>query len=83
MLDAADETFCAPAANLEARELVTRNLRIAMQTLTPGQRQAFEMVKLKEMTLKEASAATGLSVAALKVATHRAIMALRKALSKE
>lgn len=82
-LDASDETFRAPAANLEARELVTRNLRIALEALPPGQRQAFEMLKLKEMTLKEVSAATGLSVAALKVATHRAVMALRKALSKE
>jgi RNA polymerase sigma-70 factor (ECF subfamily) len=38
------------------------------------------MVKLREMSLKEASAASGMSVAALKVAVHRGIGALRKAL---
>ena len=41
------------------------------------------MLKLKEMSLKEAAAATGMSIAALKVATHRAIRALRKALLSE
>lgn len=83
MLDANDETFLAADANLEARELVMRSLALAMDTLPPGQRQAFEMLKLKQMSLKEASAATGLSVAALKVATHRAIATLRKALARE
>jgi len=45
--------------------------------LPPGQRQALELLKLKEMSLKEASAATGLSITALKVATHRALKSLR------
>jgi RNA polymerase sigma-70 factor (ECF subfamily) len=83
MLDAEDETFCAPDANLEARELVQRNLQQALQALPAGQRQAFEMLKVRQMSLKQASAATGLSVPALKVAVHRAVRALRKALSKE
>jgi RNA polymerase sigma-70 factor (ECF subfamily) len=38
------------------------------------------MVKLREMSLKEASATTGMSIAALKIAVHRGIGALRKAL---
>jgi len=58
-------------------------LRQAIQALPPGQREAVEMLKLKEMSLKEASAASGTSVGALKVSVHRAMSALRKALSKE
>ena len=38
---------------------------------------AVELLKLKEMSLKEASAASGMSVVSLKVATHRALKALR------
>ena len=52
----------------------------AMADLPPGQRQAIDLVKLREMSLKEASAVSGTSVGALKVAVHRGIAALRKAL---
>jgi RNA polymerase sigma-70 factor (ECF subfamily) len=55
-------------------------LEHAIQSLPAGQRQAIELLKLREMSLKEASAATGTSVAALKVATHRAILSLRRIL---
>ena len=48
--------------------------------LPPDQRDAIKMLKREEMSLKEASRATGRSVAALKVATHRAIKNLRKLL---
>jgi RNA polymerase sigma-70 factor (ECF subfamily) len=41
------------------------------------------MVKLREMSLKEAAAASGTTVGALKVSIHRAVAALRKALAKE
>jgi len=49
--------------------------------LPPAQRQAIRLLKLKEMSLKDAAAATGLSVTALKGATHRALKNLRKMLS--
>jgi RNA polymerase sigma factor (sigma-70 family) len=65
----ADETYGDPAA-----------LREAIGQLPPGQRQAVEMLKLREMSLKEASAASGMSVSALKAAAHRGMTALRKAL---
>jgi RNA polymerase sigma factor (sigma-70 family) len=52
-------------------------LQQAIQALPAGQRQAIELLKLQELSLKEAAAATGSSVAALKVATHRAIATLR------
>jgi RNA polymerase sigma factor (sigma-70 family) len=55
-------------------------LRLAMETLPKGQRQAIEMLKLREMSLKEAAIHSGLTVAALKVAVHRGMHALRKML---
>jgi RNA polymerase sigma-70 factor (ECF subfamily) len=58
-------------------------LKRAIQELPPGQRQAIEMLKLREMSLKEASAAGGMSVGALKVSVHRAMETLRKALVKQ
>ena len=51
-----------------------------MADLPPGQRQAFELLKMQGLSLNEAAAATGLSVTALKVATHRAVLALRRRL---
>ena len=58
-------------------------LKQAIRALPPGQREAVEMLKLREMSLKEAAAASGTSVGALRVSVHRAIAALRKALIKE
>lgn len=55
-------------------------LHRAIQNLPRGQRLAIEMVKIREMSLKEASASTGMSVTALKVAIHRGVGALRRAL---
>jgi RNA polymerase sigma-70 factor (ECF subfamily) len=55
-------------------------LRLAVKTLPHGQRRAIEMLKLREMSLREAAAHSGVSVAALKVAVHRGMNALRKAL---
>ena len=55
-------------------------LQRAIQSLPSGQRQAIQLLKLQELSLKEASAVSGQSVGALKVATHRAMTALRRAL---
>jgi RNA polymerase sigma-70 factor (ECF subfamily) len=55
-------------------------LRQAMNALPKGQQVAIELLKLREMSLKEAAEASGMSVGALKVATHRATHALRAAL---
>jgi RNA polymerase sigma-70 factor (ECF subfamily) len=73
------ETFAATPANTEGG-LEAEELSRALERLPPGQRQALELLKLKEMSLKEASAATGLSITALKVATHRALKSLRLAM---
>jgi RNA polymerase sigma-70 factor (ECF subfamily) len=83
-VDPLPETFADDAANRMVEGYGDPEaLRQAMQSLPPGQRTAVEMVKLREMSLKEASAASGMSVAALKVAVHRGIGALRKALHAE
>ena len=58
-------------------------LREAIADLPAGQRSAIEMLKLRELSLKEAAAVSGTSVGALKVATHRAMDALRRKLKKE
>ncbi|MDM9627802.1 sigma-70 family RNA polymerase sigma factor [Rhizobium sp. S152] len=52
----------------------------AIDSLPPSQRQAIEMLKLKEMSLKDASEETGISISSLKVATHRALRSLRRIL---
>ncbi len=74
-------TFSEEAAN-SASEVYRdpEALRQAITNLPPGQRQAVEMLKLREMSLKEAAAKSGASVGALKVSVHRAMASLKKAL---
>ena len=60
---------------------IRRRCGLRCDALPRGQREAIEMLKLREMSLKEASAASGTSIAALKVAAHRGMKALRKALT--
>lgn len=55
-------------------------LRRAIKVLPKGQRSAIELLKLREMSLKEAAEATGMSISALKVSVHRAIKSLRTSL---
>jgi RNA polymerase sigma-70 factor (ECF subfamily) len=57
-------------------------LEPALRSLPRRQREAIELLKLKELSLKEAAAASGLSIGALKVATHRAMIALRRTLHR-
>ena len=78
-LTAEHETFPGPKANIEER-LDRRELEGAINSLPPMQRQAIQLLKLKEMSLKEAATISGMSIASLKVATHRAVKNLRKML---
>ena len=83
-VDDLPETFSEDGTNyLDDGPGDVEELHAAIADLPPGQRQAVEMLKLKEMSLKDASAATGQSVPALKVAMHRALKALRAALGQE
>jgi RNA polymerase sigma-70 factor, ECF subfamily len=78
------ETFADPAANRETEQRErAQGLSGAIAGLPPGQREALELLKLKEMSLAEASHASGKSIAALKVNVHRAIAALRIKLKRD
>jgi len=70
------ETSSTPEANYQSTS-TARALREALERLPHGQREAIRLLKLQEMSLKEAAAVSGMSVAALKVATHRAMKNLR------
>lgn len=82
-LDIEHETFAAPHANLPETASDGRVLRDAIEQLPSGQRDAIRMLKLQEMSLKEAAAASGMSVAALKVATHRGLKNLQKMFGRQ
>lgn len=78
------ETFADPGANREIEAAQnTAGLSGAIAALPASQREAVELLKLKEMSLAEASQATGKSMTALKVNVHRAIKALRAQLTGE
>ncbi len=72
------ETFADLTANkdLEAGD-AAKALAGLIAALPPGQREALELVKLRELSLLEASRISGQSVGALKVGVHRALKALR------
>jgi RNA polymerase sigma-70 factor (ECF subfamily) len=76
------ETFADPETNLH-ETLDEAALGQAIEQLPPDQRQTITMLKLNEMSLKEAAAASGRSIPALKVATHRAIKSLRRLLRSQ
>ena len=78
------ETFAAPVANRqEAGRDAKATLGNAVAGLPPGQRQALELVKLRELSLADASRLSGKSAGALKVNVHRALKALRARLKAE
>ena len=74
------ETFADMTTNLEERT-DRPGLEGAIEELPPMQKQAIELLKLKEMSLKEAASVSGQSIASLKVATHRALQSLRRLLA--
>lgn len=77
------ETFLSVATNSSAMEFDLGALQDAINALTPAERRALELLKLKELSLKEAAAISGMSVASLKVAAHRAVKRLRALLGPQ
>jgi RNA polymerase sigma factor (sigma-70 family) len=72
------ETFADAAANEDMEAVrATEEVSELLRQLPARQREALESLKLKEMSLAEASVSSGQSVAALKVNAHRALKALR------
>jgi RNA polymerase sigma-70 factor (ECF subfamily) len=84
VVDDVDVTFFSESTNAMTTTYGDPEaLREAIADLPAGQRSAIELLKLRELSLKEAAAVSGSSVGALKVATHRAMDALRRRLKKD
>lgn len=71
---------CGPEDAL-ARDHDAHRVRRAVDLLPPRQRDAIAMLRLQELSLNEASAHSKQSVGSLKVACHRAIASLQRALA--
>ena len=71
------ETFADSGANEVEQRDVGRMLAELAGGLSAKQSEALQLVKLNEMSLAEASALSGQSVASLKVNIHRAIKRMR------
>lgn len=79
-IDEFGETLAAPAANVAEERLDQARLRAAVAELPQAQRTALALAKLEDLSLAEASQRSGMSIGALKVATHRAVKTLRRRL---
>lgn len=77
------ETLAAPATETGEDRIASRQLRDAVAELPDSQRTALRLAKLEDLPLAEAARRSGLSVGALKVATHRALKTLRRRLGGE
>lgn len=83
-VDMMPETFSGDdAKNAQDTSDDQESIRVALATLPEGQRQAIELMKLQGLSLQEASAQTGKSVASLKVTVHRAVKAMRQVLERK
>ena len=77
-----EETFPSAATNEEPDAALNHEpaaLARAIENLSPRQRQAVELLRLKEMSLREAASVSGRSETSLKIAMHRALKSLRRA----
>lgn len=77
------ETLAAPVVETGEERIAGRQLRDAVAELPESQRTALRLAKLEDLPLAEAARRSGLSVGALKVATHRALKTLRRRLGGE
>lgn len=78
------ETFGTARTNDHAQTVVDFvSVNGALSELTPAEREALEMLRLRQLSLVEAAAESGSSVTALKVAVHRASKRLRDALARD
>lgn len=69
----------APGADVEVdSRRASARLRLAVEELPLAQRTAMNLIKIHELSLVEASERSGMTVGALKVATHRALGSLRR-----
>jgi RNA polymerase sigma-70 factor (ECF subfamily) len=81
-METQDEEAAATFADAQANNAIgdrdaERQLQELLSHLPEAQRQALQLLKLRELSLAEASEQTGMSIGALKVSVHRAIKSLR------
>ena len=81
-LEPEHETLAVTEANYAEGSIDAFAVHDAVQRLPPGQREAIKLMKLQEMSLRQAAEVSGMSIAALKVATHRGLAKLRKLLTE-
>lgn len=79
-LDAEHESLAA--SDQSKHVLGSRAVDAALRALPEGQRQAVMLLRLKERSLKEAAAESGMSIASLKVSVHRGLKMLRRLLTE-
>ena len=78
------ETFSADGANTSGEDAASASeLQALLSHLPPRQRQAVEIMKIRQLSLQEAAAESGQSIPALKVNVHRALKTLRKLFGQE
>jgi RNA polymerase sigma-70 factor (ECF subfamily) len=83
-VDAMPETFSGDDTKNEQETSDDQEaIRRALAQLPDGQRQAVELMKVRGLSLLEASAVTGKSVASLKVSVHRGLKTMREVLKRE
>jgi RNA polymerase sigma-70 factor (ECF subfamily) len=76
------ETFSGvPTKNEQETSDDQAAVRQALAGLTGEQREAVELLKLEGLSLRQAAAITGKSIAALKINVHRGLKALRRKLT--
>jgi len=73
------ETFADAGAN-SIQPVGSRQLRQAIERLPAAQQQAIVLLKLQELSLKDAARSSGASIVSLKVAVHRGLKTLRRIL---
>lgn len=77
------ETFSDAAANGYAEKVLeVRDLEQAIDQLPRAQREAVRLLKIRQLSLKEASGESGASIDSLKISMHRALKTLRKMLDR-
>ena len=79
--DLAEIGAVEPSASCAASYGDPEALRQAISRLSARQRKAIELVKIRELSSKEAAGVMGISSGALRVSVHRAVKTLRASLS--
>jgi RNA polymerase sigma factor (sigma-70 family) len=75
-------TLADEAPNHGDKVLDIRTVRRAVEGLPAAQKEAVVLLRLREMSVRDAAAACGRSEGSLKVSLHRALGALRRALRR-